>query len=207
MSQQINLFNPIFLKRQKHFSAKTMLESLSLILLGALGFYGYAWFQVVMLSQQVIEADKRVQFDELRLGRMMRDVAPREKSLSLEDEVKRLEAQVRVRQEMVDALGGGALAGAQGFSEHMRAFARQTMGGLWLTGFTIGGSGSEIAIAGRALNPELVPVYLQRLRREPVFRGGQFGSIEIGLPRGDLARTGVPYVEFRLQAAKAEQAR
>jgi hypothetical protein len=32
VSQQINLFNPIFLKQERYFSAKTMLESLLLML-------------------------------------------------------------------------------------------------------------------------------------------------------------------------------
>ena len=34
MSQQINLFNPLFMRKEKYFSARTMLQSLVLIALG-----------------------------------------------------------------------------------------------------------------------------------------------------------------------------
>jgi len=39
VSQQINLFNPIFLRKEKYFSAKTMVESLTLILVALVAFF------------------------------------------------------------------------------------------------------------------------------------------------------------------------
>ena len=42
MSQQINLFNPIFLKQKKYFSVVTMLQALLLIVLGSMLFFAYA---------------------------------------------------------------------------------------------------------------------------------------------------------------------
>ena len=42
MSQQINLYNPIFLKQEKHFSARTMLQATGVVLLGAAGVCAYA---------------------------------------------------------------------------------------------------------------------------------------------------------------------
>ena len=50
MSQQINLFNPVFLKQKKYFSVMTMLQALGLIVLGSIVFYGYAWYQVQQLA-------------------------------------------------------------------------------------------------------------------------------------------------------------
>ena len=37
MSQQINLYNPLFLKREKYFSARTMLQALGVIALALAG--------------------------------------------------------------------------------------------------------------------------------------------------------------------------
>jgi len=45
MSQQINLYNPLFLRKQKYFSARTMLQSLGLIAVGLLALYAYALVQ------------------------------------------------------------------------------------------------------------------------------------------------------------------
>ena len=41
MSQQINLYNPLFLKREKHFSARTMVQALGIIALGLAALYVY----------------------------------------------------------------------------------------------------------------------------------------------------------------------
>ena len=43
MSQQINLFNPLFLEKKKYFSAVTMTQALGLIVLGMAGFYTFAF--------------------------------------------------------------------------------------------------------------------------------------------------------------------
>ena len=45
MSQQINLFNPLFLRKEKYFSARTMAQSLALIVLGLVALWGYALVQ------------------------------------------------------------------------------------------------------------------------------------------------------------------
>ncbi len=59
MSQQINLFNPIFMKQRKYFSLLTMLQALGMIIAGSLIFYGYAIYQVGQLKQQSEENTKR----------------------------------------------------------------------------------------------------------------------------------------------------
>ena len=67
MSQQINLYNPLFLRKQKYFSARTMLQSLGLIAGGLLVFYVYALFQTRGLEQLAKNyasqlSDQRAQF-------------------------------------------------------------------------------------------------------------------------------------------------
>lgn len=197
MSQQINLFNPIFLKRPKEFSARAMVEAVVLILLGSIGVYGYAWFQVAKLEQDLDDAHSRLQFEEMRMSRMTKELPTRERSKQLAEELRQLEVQVQRRREVAGLLTAGAFGTPQGFSEYMRAFSRQAMHGVWLTGFSISGSGREIGIRGRALSAELVPVYIGHLTREPVLQGGQFSSLEISA--GATAER-YPYLEFRVRA-------
>jgi hypothetical protein len=86
---------------------------------------------------------------------------------------------------------------------------------------TLVGAGKEIGLEGRALQPELVPGYIQRLTREAVLQGKTFGSLEIARPgatsgpqpaggaaAGGMASAGAPFVEFRLttQAVPAKEA-
>ena len=84
-----------------------------------------------------------------------------------------------VRNEVIDVLNSGALGNTTGFSEFMAGFARQTQPDLWLTGFAVTDGGEGIEIRGRLLDPAKLPVYMQRLRSEPVFAGRRFAALEM----------------------------
>jgi hypothetical protein len=104
-----------------------------------------------------------------------------------------------------------AWASASRAAEYFRALARQSVEGLWLTGVTVGGAGSEIGVRGRALDPALMPGYLTRLRNEPVLQGKAVGSMAIAQAAplktrgadGKDSEAPAPYVEFSLQSAPA----
>ena len=95
---------------------------------------------------------------------------------------------------------------AGGFNSSIVKLARQHADGLWLTGLTINGAGSEIGVRGRALDPAAVPGYLTRLTREPILQGKGFGSLSISEGAREAAagtQTGTqpaPFVEFSLQS-------
>ena len=72
MSQQINLFNPIFLKQKKYFSVLTMLQALGLIVLGSALFFAYALYQVAQLSRQADEMSKRYAAEQTKLANFSR---------------------------------------------------------------------------------------------------------------------------------------
>ena len=70
MSQQINLFNPIFMKQRKYFSLLAMLQALGLIVAGALLFYGYAIDQVGELRVVEWQREGKLPRDEIALDRL-----------------------------------------------------------------------------------------------------------------------------------------
>jgi hypothetical protein len=100
-------------------------------------------------------------------------------------------------------LKSGVLGDTKGVSEYFRAFARQTVDGLWLTGFSIVGAGNDISIDGRTLRAELVPGYVAKLRREDVLRGHGFGTLSVQKPPELLGAPTEPrktaeFLDFRL---------
>jgi hypothetical protein len=101
------------------------------------------------------------------------------------------------------ALKGGAFGNQQGYAEYLRAFSRQSLSGLWLTGFSIAGSG-ELEIRGRVLSPDLLPSYIQRLNREAVLAGRSFARLEMSRPKSEPAAGKAPllprHLEFSLIA-------
>jgi hypothetical protein len=213
MSQQINLFNPIFLKQKKTFSAVNVVDALALLIVGVAVFYAYASIQTLNLDRQSVETARQYYQSKARLAETSARYAPKKIDASLEAEVNNLQAQLNARKATLDNLGIGLLINAPSYAEHMRALARQSLAGLWLTGFSVGKGGAEMEISGRALQPELVPSYIHRLNQERAMHGRAFDSLSMTQREGALPAevsrpAGAPasytYTEFRLGSSHAE---
>jgi hypothetical protein len=205
MSQQINLFNPLFMRKEKYFSTRTMLQSLGLIALGLIAIYAYALWQSSEIERLAAGygrqlAAQRDQFVAL---------SGQGRSKLLQAEVARLEADVRARRGVIDVLQGGGLGNSDGFSRYFAAFARRPMHGVWLTGFSVDDNGNVLNIRGRVLHPDLVPAYLKALNEEDVMRGRLVTELKLVARDESDARRGaaaganagpVRFVEFDLSA-------
>ncbi|MFL6675350.1 MAG: pilus assembly protein PilM [Massilia sp.] len=207
-NQQVDLFNPAFEQKKKPFAAATMAQALGLLLAGviALGFYGNA--RIASLQKAANAGAAQLEKRHARLASAASDFAPRQQSPALQSELAEAEAQLASLRQVAGVLERGELGGTQGYSEYFRAFARQNVDGLWLTGVSVGAAGNEIGVRGRALDPSLLPGYLGRLTHEKTMQGKAFGSLQIAQAApvrvagkdGKEASAPAPYVEFSLQA-------
>jgi len=200
MSQQINLFNPVFLKQKKYFSVTTMLQALGLIVLGSVLFFAYAVYQVDQLSRQADDMSQRYAAEQTRLSNLSREFSRQHSGQSIENELKQLEAQAAAQETVLNMLKSGALGNTEGYSEYMRAFARQSINGLWLTAFDITGDGVQMSLSGAVVNPQLVPAFIQRLGNEKVMHGKTFSTLQMQQPKKDGDRLIPRYVEFNLRS-------
>ncbi|MEO8332271.1 MAG: PilN domain-containing protein [Gallionella sp.] len=202
MSQQINLFNPIFLKQRKIFALLTMLQALGLIVLGSLIFYGYALYQVGQLKQQSEESTRRLNAEQAQLARYNAEFSPQQANQTLQTEVQRLESELAEQTRMVDTLKSGSVGNTTGYSQYMRAFSRQVVQGLWLTSFKVTGDAAQISLSGGVLEPELLPIYIQRLGREQAMQGKSFSTLQMQQPKVESGKenksAAVRYVEFTM---------
>lgn len=225
MSQQINLFNPIFLKQKKYLSVATMAQALGLIFLGSIVLAAFAFYQSSRLGTQAASTSAHLGLAQAQLTKFNAEYAPRQKSKAIEQALQKTEDDVKVAQQILATLQKGELGNTKGYSEYLRAFSRQQVEGLWLTGFRIDGAGAAIGLEGRALRPDLVPTYINRLKRESVMQGKSFATLEMSVPQvdevlqasqtdqvskgspaksGQLATAG--YIDFNLQSAVPESA-
>ena len=227
MSQQINLFNPIFLKQKKIFTALPMAEALSVIVVGALLLTWYAGRSVAELEQSAIAGKTLLADREQRLVKANAQFAPRPKNPALAAELAQAEVERQALQDVAMVLKGGALGNTAGYAEYFRAFSRQNVNGLWLTGLSISGAGNDIGVQGRAMQPTLIPSYIARLTGERVMHGKTFASLDIGRPEMQVqaaaapmpvaaataapasvpVATTAPFVEFSLQSTAQEAAK
>ena len=203
MSQQINLYNPLFRRQKHYFSARNMLQALAVLLIGTALIYCYAKFLSVQQQARATEASQQLLATQARLTSATAQFGPRPPSQVLQEQVARMEQQAASRQQILDLKGRGELGNTRGFSGYLVALARQTVNGVWLTGFRVVGSGNDMAINGRALQPELVPTFIDLLKKEPVMAGQTFSTLEIKLPTAEPIVAGkaqVPtYLDFSLR--------
>ncbi len=205
MSQQLNLFNPVFLRQKKYFSAVTMAQCLGIVLVALIAMYGFQRWQLAGLESQLVEAEAQFKTVQQQLTEF--GAAKRSPSKALEDEAIRLEAQVKAQEALLARLDSDELGNAEGFSRYLNALARQTVAGVWITGFTATGAEGPLMIRGRLLQPELLPTYLRMLNREESLRGHGFAELQL-ITHEEKAQTAsgeaVParHVEFTLGATK-----
>lgn len=221
MSQQINLFNPIFLKQKKIFTALPMAEALGVIVAGALLLNWYAGQRVAELEKEAAAGKVALAKREQRLLQAKAQFAPRAKNPALAAQLAEAEAELKALHDVSSVLQGGALGNTAGYAEYFRAFSRQNVSGLWLTGLSINGAGNDIGVQGRAMQAALIPNYIARLTGERVMRGKSFASLDIARPNAvAAAATGAgaaapvnaapatsPFVEFSLQSTAQEAAK
>jgi cell division protein FtsL len=210
MSQQINLFNPIFMKQRKYFSLLTMLQALGMIIAGSLIFYGYAIYQVDQLKRQSEENTQRYNAEQTRLAGFMAEFSPQHSIQLLQNEVQRLGKQVDEQNQIIETLKSGAVGNTTGYSEYMRAFSRQVVQGLWLTGFKVTGDAAQISLSGGVVDPELLPAYIQRLGRESIMKGKTFSTLKMQQSKVDEGKAPTSparrYIEFTLYSSPNKEA-
>lgn len=182
MSQQINLFNPIFLKQKKIFTALPMAEALGVIVVGALLLNWYAVQSVAELEKEAASGKELLAKREQRLAAARVQFAARAKNPALASEVVAAEAELKALRDVSSVLQGGTLGNTAGYAEYFRAFSRQNVSGLWLTGVSINGAGNDIGVQGRAMQATLIPNYIARLTGERVMHGKTFASLDISRP-------------------------
>ena len=196
MKQQINLYQPMFRRQEKVFSAVALLQTSGVVVLALLLIYGYGQWQLYgvnkelgRLKQQQAAAAQGV----IELGKRF---PPKKKSKLLEAEVSRLATELEQRKLLQKAFSGGTFGNTKGFSTYLEALARRHVEGMWLTRISIGGGGSVLGVAGSTFTPELVPLFIQRLSNEPVMSGVVFGTLVMTRPESDPRR-----VDFSLNTA------
>ncbi len=181
MSQQINLFNPVFRKQRIALTFASMFALVLLALLTLLAIGAYRQQHVKGLQQEAASAEALLAAQRKYADRLKGDSVAAKGDAGAAAEIARLESELKTARASMEALAGGALGDRHGFAEYLRAFSRQSLNGLWLTGFSIGGG--QVALQGRTMQPDLVPNYIQRLNQESVLKGRVFSTLEMRQPK------------------------
>lgn len=177
--QQINLFNPDFVPRRDVTTAPYLASGLIVVALLAVA----GVFVAQRAGAQLIEEERRLttEMDALRAQSesLTTQLSARKVDATLEKRLATQRAEVRTRQQVYEWLRTHTAAEENGVSEYLRALARQTVDGVWLTRFAVDSRGSNLRIEGRALTSDLVPRYLGRLGEDDLLKGRAFATVAL----------------------------
>ncbi|MDX1625215.1 MAG: hypothetical protein R3323_01765 [Wenzhouxiangellaceae bacterium] len=179
MSQEINLYQPLFRREKVVFSASTMLG----LVLG-FGALFVAW--ALLTGQRVERLDDALAqrlAAEQRLSQRMSElqaeldarVPSGELELAVEQAEDRLERLARSRRTLRERVPDQPLS----LVEPLAALGRHHPEGLWLTAIVLADHGRSLALDGRALEAGRIPVFLDGLREAAALDGLSFRALAI----------------------------
>jgi len=179
VNQQINLYQPMFRRQEKVFSAVTMAQILVLLILVLAGIYTYSWWGLQPFEQELAKVNVDQRRLQAELDQLESESEPTEKSQLLEDEIQRLERELEQKRRVARVISSGRFGNRKGFAPILEGLARQHVSGLWLTRVSVEEGGTQLALSGKANSSELIPLYIERLASESVFNGLSFNVLDI----------------------------
>jgi hypothetical protein len=210
VAQQINLFNPIFLKQKRYFSATAMAQAGGLIVLGVLAIYALQVRQTRALERVAAETQRQLDERKAQIVVFAKQTSV-DTSRALTAELEAAEARLVERRSLLDDVRTGVGGDAKGYSRYLAALAHANTSGVWLTGVEIGGKSGELVIKGRALESALVPAYIDSLKRQAPFTGRRVGELKVAAKVAPPAAIGssqvgtaTRYLEFSLSIPLGE---
>jgi len=218
MSQYINLLGPAFRKQRVELTLNRTVALATVAAVVMSGLLAYDRQLVNGAREELSSAQMLLKTQSAYTSRLLGENAAKKGNTALDAEVQQLEQELKTARDSMTVLEGGSLGNRDGFARYMQAFSRQAVDGLWLTGFTVAGSG-DVSIEGRVLRPELVPAYIQRLNGEPALKGREFSALEMKRPvlppaettqnaKAGAAAVAVPrFLEFALATSESDPSR
>ena len=217
MTHNINLYDPSLRARRDLLGpvpALAMLGGAVICMALAVVWARSASTRLAPIAEQ---AAAQLQARQAALQAAAQSMAARTPDTDLQHSVAEAQRRLSERRAALQMLAAGPIDREGGFAARLEALARQSVDGLWLTGMLL--RQDDIVLKGRALQPELIPAYVQRLDREPSLQGHEFKALDVVRPIEKASRsapapagadeTAAPtqrsvYVEFTLSGGGPE---
>jgi Tfp pilus assembly protein PilN len=207
--QQVNLYQPI-LGAEKHlFSARAIGTALLLLVacLGGLVFY-VSW-RTARIERSVVQLHRQ-EAENLAAAERAGSLARGSLNMpELDAEAKQLDADIEMRQHVLDIVHRGSVTAANGFAARLEALAHRQLDGIWLNAVVLGSGEGRLSMRGGTTDSHLLPAYLAALTQEAALDGVRFDKLSMrhALPKESPATTIFELVGPGLGFPKAEEAK
>ena len=179
MTQQINLYQSMFRPQKTALSALLIARIMGIVLLVLGAVYIYSWLQLGPLENQVADNQVQISENEARNAQLRKQYPAPVVSATTQRRHSQTREKLAHTREIALKLRSGAFGSIDGLSSFLEGFARQHLEGTWLTRVRVQAGGRVIGLDGKALLPDLVPAYIDRLSSEPALKGTSFSNMEL----------------------------
>lgn len=192
MRQQINLLNPALIKQKDLLNPTNIGVTLAVLTVLMMTYYGQAQKQLSLITTQRTDVTEALIAAQNQLKETAALHALREPNKALPIQIAQLEQKEKMQQQVLQTIDQGSASPEKGYAALMRAFAKQSIDGLWLTGFNFDSHTEQLNITGRTLEADLVPEYITRLSKEPALKGKQFSGLNMNQSKADASKAPPP---------------
>ncbi|MEO8154483.1 MAG: hypothetical protein ABI605_15540 [Rhizobacter sp.] len=210
MTQNINLYDASLRSRRDWLTAETAVAAIGACTVAIALSAGWYRHDLAKVRDPAAATSSELQTAQAELADLTQRMAEAKPDARLQAELLLAQTTLTQRHAALDLLRGGGLGNESGHAAALSAFARQSINGLWLTGLVL--DNQQVALRGRALNPDLIPSYVTRLNKESALQGRSFRALDIERPlqAADAAAStparSAAFVEFSLVSAQGAEA-
>jgi hypothetical protein len=205
MSQQINLLNPALIKKTDLLKPNNIALLLGVLLLALLAYYVFAKSaleETILMRSQTAE---RLTATQTQLNNLIAERNTHASNQVLLNRIKELEQKEIMQEAILKAVSQNSATPSHSYAALLRAFSKQSIDGLWITGLSIDQDAEALSIKGRTLNADLLPKYIARLRAEPALKGKSFTQLTMQAAEQPTAATSATALA-NTQRTQTEQA-
>lgn len=190
MAQQINLYSPIFLAPQRHFSARAMAQALGVFALALLLLCGWAAWGSHQLRRELDGELARGARERGELAAALAALPASGAALTaLTQERARVQADLALRQRTLAELDRGLATPGRSHAALLRLVAQTVPASAWLTELSL--ADGRIELAGQTRAPEALRAWLERLAADPLTAALPVAALKVERSGEDLWRFSV----------------
>jgi len=179
VTQHINLVLPALRPRFDLLALPVVVAAAVLAAVSVAALSGLAMTQLARLQQEASRVDAQLTVEQANSQALKLRLAARKGDDTLGHAIEATQSELSQRREVLAFLAQSRerAASVPNYAGMMGGFARHTLDGLWLVGFAFGADGVDIQ--GRALEPALLPAYIDGLNGDTAFAGKRFAALDM----------------------------
>ena len=177
MTQQVNLYSEILKQQQRKAIVTLYIAIVVFIVVMFIAFSAYLLWSVntaetSFQNEQLILKNEQTYAEQLAL----QHANPAFNTKWVED-IKQWQNKINEAEKTVRLIDERMRLSEKNFSDYLQALANQSDRDVWITAIHITGENRSLSIQGSTFKPEKVPQLLQRLQKDPVFKGEFFNKL------------------------------